>query len=132
MALVDEGYSLPVTVSLNSYSWVDSNATFVPYGVIAVYPNAGPYSGNTDILISGKGFNEELQEKAKCRFGINADYAIVDAEILSYDKVVCRSPSEFKLPPNADQTISVPIGIGFLDEEFNPWTETIHRFRFYT
>jgi len=60
MALVDEGYTLPVTVSLNSYSWVESNATFVPYGVTAVYPNSGPYTGNTDILISGKGFNEEL------------------------------------------------------------------------
>lgn len=56
MALVDEGYSLPATVALNSYSWAESNQTFVPYGVTAVYPNAGPYSGNTDVLIVGKGF----------------------------------------------------------------------------
>lgn len=31
--LVDEGQTLPATVALNSYSWVDSNQTFVPYGI---------------------------------------------------------------------------------------------------
>jgi len=131
MALVDEGYSLPATVALNSYSWPESNQTFVPYGVTAIYPNAGPYTGNTDILIVGKGFQEELEEKAKCRFGAAANYAIVDAEVLSYDKMICRSPPDFKLPPTADSTISVPIGVGFLDEEYEPWTESVHRFRFY-
>ena len=118
MALVDEGFSLPATIALNSYSWAESNQTFVPYGVTAIYPNSGPYTGNTDILIVGKGFTDDLADKAKCRFGINADFAIVDAEILAYDKIICRSPSDFKLPATADQTISVPIGIGFLDEEF--------------
>lgn len=59
MSLVDEGYTLPVTVALNSYSWADSNQTFVPYGVTGIYPNSGPYAGNTDIIVSGKGFNEE-------------------------------------------------------------------------
>lgn len=43
MSLVDEGYTLPATVALNSYSWVDSNQTFVPYGVTGIYPNSGPY-----------------------------------------------------------------------------------------
>ena len=131
MALVDEGYSLPATVALNSYSWADSNQTFVPYGVTAVFPNAGPYSGNTDVLIVGKGFQDELADKAKCRFGISSYYAIVDAEVLSYDKIICRSPPDFKLPGTSDQTISVPIGVGFLDEEYEPWTESVHRFRFY-
>jgi len=102
MALVDEGYSLPATVALNSYSWPESNQTFVPYGITGIYPNAGPYSGGTDILITGKGFSDELEEKAKCRFGISSDFAIVDAEILSYDKMICRSPSEFILPATAD------------------------------
>jgi hypothetical protein len=45
--------------------------------------------------------------------------------------MICRSPSEFKLPATSDQTISVPIGVGFLDEEFEPWTESVHRFRYY-
>lgn len=60
MALVDEGFSLPATIALNSYSWAESNQTFVPYGVSGIYPNAGPYQGSTDILITGKGFSEEL------------------------------------------------------------------------
>lgn len=55
----------------------------------------------------------------------------MDAEILSYDKLVCRSPPEFKLPPTADETIEVPFGVAFTEEEFEPWTESVHRFRFY-
>lgn len=62
LILVDEGQTLPATVALNSYSWVDSNQTFVPYGVQAVYPNSGPIAGNTDVLLIGKGFNEELAD----------------------------------------------------------------------
>ena len=102
MPLVDEGFSLPATVSLNSYSWPETNQTFTPYGITGVYPNSGPYTGNTDILITGKGFSEDVQDKAKCRFGIASDYAIVEAEVLSYDKMICRSPADFKLPPTAD------------------------------
>ena len=131
LALVDEGFSLPASVALNSYSWANSNQTFVPYGVNAIYPNSGPYLGGTDVLIVGKGFTDDLQSKAKCRFGIQADFAIVDAEILAYDKIMCRSPPEFKLPPNSDQTLSVPVSIAFLEEELEPWTESIHRYRFY-
>jgi hypothetical protein len=67
-------------------------------------------------LIVGKGFSEELQDKAKCRFGIAADYAIVEAEVLSYDKMICRSPAEFKLPPTADTTLSVPLGVSFNED----------------
>ena len=79
-------------MSLNGYSWVDSNQTFVPYGITGVYPNSGPITGNTDVLITGKGFSDDLAEKGKCKFGVNANYAIVDAEVLSYDKIICRSP----------------------------------------
>jgi IPT/TIG domain len=131
MSLVDEGFSLPATVALNSYSWPETNQTFTSYGVSGIFPNSGPYSGNTDILIVGKGFSEEYAEKAKCRFGISSDYAIVEAEVLSYDKMVCRSPPDFKLPPTADLSLSVPIGVAFTEEDFEPWTESIHRFRYY-
>lgn len=44
---------------------------------------------------------------------------------------MCRSPPDFKLPPTADFTLSVPIGVAFVEEEFEPWTESIHRFRYY-
>ena len=96
-----------------------------------IFPNSGPYAGNTDILITGKGFNDDYSEKARCRFGIPSNYAIVEAEILSYDKLICRSPPEFKIPPTSDETISIPIGVSFVDDEFEPWTESIHRFRYY-
>jgi len=35
------------------------------------------------------------------------------------------------LPQGADQTISVPFGISFMDDEFKPWTEGTNRYRFY-
>ena len=61
----------------------------------AIYPNSGPIAGNTDVLIVGKGFNEEFADKARCRFGVNSNYAIVEAEVLSYDKIICRSPPDY-------------------------------------
>jgi hypothetical protein len=83
MPLLDEGLSYTVTAALNRYSWAETNnsLSFVPYGIIGISPNAGPYTGNTDILIKGKGFNEEFAEKAKCRFGIASDFAIVEAVV---------------------------------------------------
>lgn len=135
MDLVNEGEALPASLSLNSYSWVGGSQGqlgFVPYGVDGVFPNSGPFDGFTDILITGKGFSEEIAPRARCRFGVEADYAIVDAEVVDYNKLVCRSPQDFKIPANSAETISVPIGIAFNDEEFKPWTQDLHRFRFYT
>lgn len=54
--LVDKDYYLPATVALNSYSWVDTDFKYVPYGILDLYPNSGPISGNTDVIIVGKGF----------------------------------------------------------------------------
>ena len=103
----------------------------MPYGITGLYPNSGPYSGNTDILITGKGFTEDLEENAKCRFGYNSNYAIVDAEILAYDKLICKSPPDMNLQALYGTDVSVPIGIAFQEEEFEPWTMSTHRFRFY-
>ena len=71
---------LDASISLNSYSWIDSNTnlTFVPYGVTGIFPNSGPYEGGTDIVITGKGFDVE-SDQARCRFGTDAVYAIVEA-----------------------------------------------------
>jgi hypothetical protein len=33
--------------------------------------------------------------------------------------------------PTSSLPLSVPVGISFLDEDYEPWTETVHRFRFY-
>lgn len=40
---------------------------------------AGPTTGVTDVIITGKGFVEEAGDAARCRFGTPANYAIVDA-----------------------------------------------------
>lgn len=85
----------------------------MPYGVTAIYPNSGPILGNTDVLVVGKGFNEDLSDKARCKFGVNSNYAIVDAEVLSYDKLICRSPPDFQVPSTADNTLSIPLGVAF-------------------
>lgn len=69
---------------------------------------------------------------ARCRFGIEGHSAIVDAEVLDYNKLVCRSPSDFVLPVTADEQISLPVGIAFQEEEYKPYTIDLHRFQFYT
>jgi hypothetical protein len=81
MELVNEGEYLGAQVALNRHSWTNlTNATFfLPYGVEQVYPNSGPSSGVTDVIIQGKGFVEEDGNAARCRFGTPANYAIVDA-----------------------------------------------------
>ena len=120
MRLVNENEALPVELSLNSDSWVgrkDPPLMYKPYGIIDVTPASGPYSGYTDVMITGKGFLEEYQDKARCRFGIESNYAIVDAEVLDYGKLVCRSPQNFPMPTTSDMPIlSVPIGIAFGEE----------------
>ena len=134
MALVDEGEGLLVKLSLNSYSWVggrSGDVLYVPYGIIATSPSSGPYDGYTDVMISGRGFSSQFAERGRCRFGVEANYAVVDAEVLDYTKLICRSPEEFALPEGADQKFSVPIGIAFGEEEFKPWTLSTHRYRFY-
>lgn len=72
-----------------------------------------------------------MAENAKCRFGVDSDFIIVDAEVLDYEKLMCRSPADFKLPQGGDQSISVPFGVSFNGEEFQPWTQDLNRFSFY-
>lgn len=56
--LIDEGESAPAQVALNSYSWskVLPSTQFYPYGIVSMYPNSGPNSGVTDVIVEGKGF----------------------------------------------------------------------------
>jgi len=89
MELVNEGEYLPAQVALNRYSWsAYTNLTmFLPYGIEQVYPNSGPTTGVTDVIIQGKGFVDDEGNTARCRFGTPANYAIVDAQI------ICKSNS---------------------------------------
>lgn len=96
MDLVNEGEYLPAQLALNRYSWTAlGNSTFyLPYGVEQIFPNSGPTSGVTDVIIQGKGFvDEEEKGVARCRFGTPANFAIVEAQILCkyYYKVMILS-----------------------------------------
>jgi len=57
METVPEGERLPARVALNSYSWTETvdeetgSTFFVPYSVFVIYPQDGPASGGSDVLI---------------------------------------------------------------------------------
>jgi len=97
MELVNEGEYLPAQVALNSYSWTNlTNLTyFLPYGIESIFPDGGPTTGVTDVIVQGKGFVDEEGNTARCRFGTPANYAIVDAQILSYERMACKAPADF-------------------------------------
>lgn len=100
MSQVAEGQRLSAQVALNGYSWTatndhpdDSGSTFyVPYSINAIFPNSGRVTGDTEVLLIGSGFVESELFKPRCRFGTANNYAITEAQIVSYNKLVCRSP----------------------------------------
>ena len=94
----------------------------MPYGISEVSPRSGPYDGFTDLFITGAGFTEDIAENARCRFGVDQDYSITEGHVLDFNRMVCRSPEQFKLPDQGSKSISVPFGIAFGDWEFHPWT----------
>lgn len=62
LPLVEEGESLLVSAALNSYSWAPSTFSMQPYGISEIYPNSGPILQNTNVLVTGKGFDNDLKE----------------------------------------------------------------------
>ena len=111
---------------------IPKEISFTPYGITAIYPSSGPINGFSDLLITGKGFTEDLKGKMKCRFGVDSDYSIVDAEIIDYTKLACRTPAEFHPQGLSTSEYEVSFGIGANDEDFLPWTKDLTRYRFYT
>lgn len=79
LPLVEYGDTLLVSAALNSYSWAPSEFSYMPYGIHAIYPNSGPIGEDTNILVTGKGFDNDLQDQARCKFGTEENYAIVEA-----------------------------------------------------
>ena len=79
----------------------------------------------------------------RCRFGTPANYAIVEAQILckkiivlltlilAYERIACRAPSEFTVTAPTAFPEDVPFSIALTNDEYDPWTETSHKFRFY-
>ena len=132
LPLIDEGESLRVTAALNSYSWAASDFSMHPYGITSLYPDMGPIGQNTNILVTGKGFNNELRENARCKFGTEENYLIVEAQVLDNEHLICKSPTEsVVLPERADEAISVPFSIAFQEDMYYPYTNGPQKFRVY-
>jgi hypothetical protein len=105
--------SLPARVSLNSYSYTVPNekTSFRPYGVRQLTPTSGPVGGITTVVVNGQGFVSDETATPRCRFGTPANYAIVEAEILSYARLACRTPDFLPLTPTAALPRDVPFSI---------------------
>lgn len=101
METVSANKKLSAQVALNGYSWtkpVDKptgSTYFVPYSVSAIFPNSGKVEGGTEVLIIGSGFVKKDDFQPRCRFGTPTNYAITEAQIISYNKMMCLSPPVF-------------------------------------
>ena len=54
----------------------------LPYGITGIYPNMGPIGQSTNIMVTGKGFDNDLRENGRCKFGTEDHYIIVEANVL--------------------------------------------------
>ena len=123
-----EGEKLMAQAALNSYSWSAPNdddgetgdTFYVPYSVSQIFPQSGPSTGGTDVIITGRGFQEG--ENPRCRFGTPANYVIVEADILSYTRMVCRTPEGMVAQKPAQWPADVPFAVALNQDSFEPWT----------
>ena len=124
--------SLPLKIALNnvSFSEANDNVSFIPYGVYEIVPSSGPIQGGTQILVKGAGFFES--NNIRCRFGVPGYFSYTEGKFIDYNKISCLSPNNYKIPDSGQMPFTVPFGIAFNDEEFNPWTESSHTFTFYS
>lgn len=71
-------------------------------------------------------------ENARCKFGTDDNYQIVEAQVLDDERMICKSPSDsLNLPDGASQEISVPFAIAFQEDMYFPYTQSVHKFRLY-
>ena len=138
---VAEGERLSAQAALNSYSWSEVNddlgntgyTFFVPYSITQIFPASGPSSGGTDVIVEGKGFIESDSDTdiPRCRFGTPANYVIVEADILSYNRLACRTPEGIEVSKHAVMPDDIPFSVALNGDSYEPWTQTSHKFRFY-
>ena len=83
------------------------------------------------MLIQGRGFIEGGVNLPRCRFGTPANYIIVEADIMSYNRMVCRTPEGLKTHDFTQWPADVPFAVALTPDSFEPWTQTSHKFRFY-
>lgn len=133
LPLLDEGNSLRVSAALNSYSWAESSFSLQAYGIDGLYPNAAPWQKSTNIYVTGKGFNNDMSGNARCRFGREGSYTIVDGTVLDNEHMFCHLPvGTIPLPSGArPEGVEVPFSIAFQEEQFYPYTGGNWTFRLY-
>jgi hypothetical protein len=104
---------------------------FRPYGIRQLSPNSGPIGLGTTVVVTGQGFSDEPGVTPRCRFGTPANYAIVEAEVLSYTRLACTTPEVLPLTPTSELPRDVPFSVALSSDEFDPCTKTSHIYRFY-
>jgi hypothetical protein len=133
LPLLDEGNTLRVSAALNCYSWADSSYSLTPYGIEGLYPNAAPWQKSTNIYVTGKGFNNDMAGNARCRFGFEGKYTIVDGTVLDNEHMFCHlAVGTIPFPSGTKpEGVEVPFSIAFQDEQFYPYTAGDWSFRLY-
>ena len=123
--------SFPAQLSLNNASWTETNKNtfYTPYGIHHISPNSGPVDGGTEITVYGSGFMNS--GSPRCSFGVGDQSAITNGKVLSHDKMVCQSPPGYHIPKQASLPFTVPFAIAFNKDDYAPWTQSAHRYRFY-
>lgn len=122
-----------MSAALNSYSWVDSSFALDTYGIDGMYPNMAPVQKSTNIYVTGKGFNNDMSDKARCRFGKEGHYTVVEGQVLDNEHMFCQLPAGQIPYPNGAKPSGVimPFAIAFQDEQFHPYTGGEWSFRLY-
>lgn len=97
------------SIALNNYSFTKPNmrTLYQAYSIRYIEPNSGPINSKTPIIVHGSGFFDS--KEAKCRFGVDGNYATVKGTVISGEKMLCRAPGKFKL----DKGSALPHGVPF-------------------
>lgn len=83
------------------------------------------------MIIHGRGFVDNGNETPRCRFGTPYNYVIVDADILSYNRMACRTPEGLVAQKPAQWPADIPFSVALNSDTYEPWTQTSTKFRFY-
>lgn len=94
----------------------------MPYSVNAIFPNSGSILGETEVLVLGSGFTDNQDNQPRCRFGTPSNYAIVQAQVLSYNRLVCVSPPFTKMKAFEKLPLEIPFAVALDQDQFDPWT----------
>ena len=77
------------------------------------------------MIVQGRGFVESPSgDNPRCRFGTPNNYVIVEADILSYNRMACRTPEGMTMQVQKPEQwpADVPFAIALTSDVFEPWT----------